>query len=173
MGISFVSELLHELKKLLEFQLEQASLKQPQTVGVVECPQSALSCTLKLNTKKQWNDSFENVQLVTFIHNTSYHLAIGCSPTVLFQEHEPMKPLDLRFNNTLIERFSPNSEYLIALQDAKKKTFFGTKVKLTEAYKKYRAYYDCKAEAKLLALFPHCVLPNPKLMTQSDFAVNC
>ena len=66
--------------------------------------------------------------------------------------------------------FSPNSEYVIALQDAMNKKFSETKFKLTEMYNKYRAYYDCKAEAKPLALFSYCLLLNPKLMTQSDFA---
>ena len=70
----------------------------------------------------------------------------------------------------MIERFSPNSEYVIALQDAMNKKFSETKFKLTEMYNKYRAYYDCKAEAKPLALFSYCLLLNPKLMTQSDFA---
>ena len=55
---SFVSELLHGLTKLLEIQLEHASLKHPQTVGVVERPHSALKRILKLNTTEQWNDSF-------------------------------------------------------------------------------------------------------------------
>ena len=165
LGTSFVSELLHELTKLLEIQLEHASLKHPQTVGVVERSHSALKRILKLNTNEQWNDWFKYVQLATFIHNTSYHSAIGCSPTVLFHGREPIKPLDLRFNNTLIERFSPNSEYVIALQDALNKKFSETKFKLTEMYNKYRAYYDCKAEAKPLALFSYCLLLNPKLMT--------
>ena len=142
LGTSFVSELLHELTKLLEVQLEHASLKHPQTVGVVERSHSALKRILKLNTIEQWNDWFKYVQLATFIHNTSYHSAIGCSPTVLFHGREPIKPLDLRFNNTLIERFSPNSEYVIALQDAMNKKFSETKFKLTEMYNKYRAYYD-------------------------------
>ena len=170
LGTSFVSELLHELTKLLEIQLEHASLKHPQTVGVVERSHSALKRILKLNTNEQWDDWFKYVQLATFIHNTSYHSAIGCSPTVLFHGREPIKPLDLRFNNTLIERFSPYSEYVIALQDAMNKKFSETKFKLTEMYNKYRAYYDCKAEAKPLALFSYSLLLNPKLMTQSDFA---
>ena len=123
LGTSFVSELLHELTKLLEIQLEHASLKHPQTVSVVERSHSALKRILKLNTIEQWNDWFKNEQLATFIHNTSYHSAIDCSPTVLFHGREPIKPLDLRFNNTLIERFSPNSEYVIALQDAMDKKF--------------------------------------------------
>ena len=115
LGTSFVSELLHELTKLLEIQIEHASLKHPQTVGVVERSDSALKRILKLNTNEQWNDWFKYVQLATFIHNTSHHSAIDCSPTVVFHRREPIKPLDLRFNNTLIERFTPNSEYLIAL----------------------------------------------------------
>ena len=169
LGTSFVSELLHELTKLLEIQLDHASLKHPQTVGVVERSHSALKRILKLNTNEQWNDWFKYVQLATFIHNTSYHSAIGCSHTVLFHGREPIKPLDLRFNNTLTERFFPNSEYVIALQDAMNKKFSETKFKLTEMYNKYRACYDCKAEAKPLALLSYCLLVNPKLTTQSDF----
>ena len=42
LGASFVSDLLHELTKLLEIQLEHASLKHPQKVGVGERSHSAL-----------------------------------------------------------------------------------------------------------------------------------
>ena len=56
LGTSFVSELLHELTKLLEVQLEHASLKHPQTVGVVERSHSELKRILKLNTNEQWHD---------------------------------------------------------------------------------------------------------------------
>ena len=123
LGTSFFSEIFHDLTKLNEIQLEHASLKHPQTVGVVERSHSALKRILKMNTKEQWNDWLKYVQLATFIHNTSYHSAIGCSPTVLFHGREPITPLDLRFNNTFIERFFPNSEYVIALQDAKNRNF--------------------------------------------------
>ena len=98
MGTSFVCELMHELTKLLETQLEHAISKHPQTVGVVESPHRALESILNLNTNEQWNDWFKYVQLANFIHNTSYHSAIGCSPTVLFHGREPLKPLDLRFS---------------------------------------------------------------------------
>ena len=56
---------MHELTKLLAIQLEHASLKQPQTVGVVERSQSALNCFFKLNPNEQWNDRFKKVQLAT------------------------------------------------------------------------------------------------------------
>ena len=48
------------------------------------------------------NDWFKHAQLALFILNTSCHSAIGCNPTVLFHGREPIKPLDLRFNNTLM-----------------------------------------------------------------------
>ena len=49
-GTSFVAELIHELSKFLEIQLKHASLKHPQTIGVVERSHAALKRILKLNT---------------------------------------------------------------------------------------------------------------------------
>ena len=146
---------MHELTKLLEVKLNHASLKLPQTLEVVERCHSAPKHIVKLNTKEQWTDWYKYVCLATFIYNTSYHSALGCSPTVLFYGHEPIKPLDLRFKNTMIERFSPNSGYVTALQDAKNKKFSETKLKLTEMYYRCRARYDCKAEVKPRPNFPY------------------
>ena len=56
LGTSLVSELLHELTKLLRTQLEHASLKHPQTVGIVERSHTAPKRILKLITIEQWND---------------------------------------------------------------------------------------------------------------------
>ena len=50
------------------------------------------------------------------------------------------------------------------------KKFSETKFKLTEMYNTYRAYFEWTAEPKPLTLFSYCLLLNPKLMTQSDFA---
>ena len=96
-----------------------------------------------------------------------------CSPPVLFHGREPTKSLDLRFNNFLIERFSPDSEYVFGIQDSKmflRMKFEDTELEHTELYNMYRAYYDYKDEAKLLAPFSYCLLLNSKLMIQSDFA---
>ena len=136
LGTAFVSELMHELTKMLEICLEHASLKHPQTVGVVERSHSALKRILKLNTNEQWNDWHKYVSLATFIHNTSYHFAIGCSPTVIFHGREPIKPLDVRFGNTTLERLEPTNEYVQTLQDAMLKKLDETKQRLTIMYNK-------------------------------------
>ena len=130
LGTAFVSELIHELTKMLKICLEHASLKHPQIVGVVERSHSALKRILKLNTNEQWNDWHKYVSLATFIHNTSYHFAIGCSPTVIFHGREPIKPLDVRFGNTTLERLEPTNEYVQTLQDAMLKKFDETKQRL-------------------------------------------
>ena len=158
------------MAKNLKIKLEHAILKHPQTLGVVERSHSALKRILKLNTQEQRNDWFKYVQLAVFIHNTSYHFAIGCSPTVLFHGREPLKHLDPRFNTTSLEQIQSNSEYVIALQDAMLKNFTETKEKLTVMYNKYRAYYDSKAEAQPLNQYSFCLLLNLKLTTQSEFS---
>ena len=76
------------------------------------------------------------VPLATFIVTTTYHSAFGCSPTVLFDGREPITPIDLRFNNTSIEVFSPNNEHVFAMQDTMNERVFETKLKLTEMYSK-------------------------------------
>ena len=75
------------------------------------------------------------------------------------------------FNKTSNERFLPNSEYVLALQDALKMKYTETKLKMFEMNILYRAYYDYKTEAKLLPIFAYCIFLNPKQMMQSDFPI--
>ena len=90
LGTSFVSEFFHELPKLPEIQVERASLRHLQTVGVVERSHGALKRILKISTTEQWSDWFKYVQLATVLHKTSYHSVIGCSSTVFLHGREPM-----------------------------------------------------------------------------------
>ena len=98
LGTSFVAELIHELSKLLEIQLEHASLKHPQTIGVVERSHAALKRFLKHNTDEKWRTWYRDVDLASFIHNT-YHSSIGRTPSSFFHGREPIKPIDLRFRS--------------------------------------------------------------------------
>ena len=102
LGTNFTSLLFHELAILLEIRLNHATLKHPQSIGVVERAHAALKRILRLHTNEQWNDWHKYVDLACFIHNTSYYSSIGCTPSLLFHGREPVKPLDLKFkNNTL------------------------------------------------------------------------
>ena len=170
LGTSFVAKLLHELTNLLEIKLQHASLKHPQSIGVVERSHSALKRILKLNTDEKWTTWYKYVDLATFIHNTSYHSSIGCTPSSLFHGREPIKPIDLRFRSHTLAQKELTSDYLVDLQDSLLEKFSHTKSRLLDAYHKYRTYYDKKAAAKPLVQKQYCLLLNPSLLTQSDFA---
>ena len=167
---SFVAKLLNELTDLLEIQLQHASLKHPQTIGVVERPHSPLKRVLKVNTDEKWNTWYRYVDFATFLHNTWYHSSIRCTPSSLFHGREPIKPIDLRFLSHILANKELTSDYFVDLQDSLLEPFSRTKSRLLDAYHKYRAYYDKKAAAKPLVNQQYCLLLNPSLLTQSDFA---
>ena len=169
-GTSFVAELIHELSKLLEIHLEHASLKHPQTIGVVERSHAAVKRILKLKTDEKWTTWYRYDDLATFIHNTSYHSSIGCTPSSLFHGREPIKPIDLRFRSHALAQKELTSYHLVDLQDSLLEQFSHTKLRLLDAYHKYRAYYDKKAAAKPLIQLQYCLLLNRSLLTQRDFA---
>ena len=78
LGSTFISELLKELTRLLEIELNHATLKHPQTIGTSERSHGPLKRILKLNSSDQWKDWHRYVPLATLIHNTSYRNAIKC-----------------------------------------------------------------------------------------------
>ena len=169
LGTSFVAKLLHELTDLLEIKMQHASLKHPQTIGLVETSHSALQGILKLNTDEKWTTWHKYVDLATFIHNTSYQSSIGCTPSSIFHGREPIKPCGLRFRSHTLAQKELTSDYLVDLQDSLLEKFSHTKSRLLDAYHKYRTYYDKKAAAKPLVQKQYSLLLKPSL-TQSDFA---
>ena len=151
LGTASTSELFAELAKLLEVQLQHASPKHAQTIGVVERSHSCLKRILKLNTTEQWSNWHKYTELACFIHNTSYHSVIHCTPSSLFHGREPLKPLDLRFSSHAISRLDTSSDFVTTLQDAISQEFRETKDKLVCMYHRYRTYYDQKAAANPIA----------------------
>ena len=154
LGTSFVAELIHELAKLIEIQLEHVSLKHPQTIGVVERSHATLKRLSKLNTDEKWTTWYRYVDLATFIDNTSYHSSIGCTPSSLFHGRELNKPTDLRFRSHTLAQKKLTSDYVVDLQCSLLEQFSHTKPRQLDH--KYRTYYDkknsCKANNATLVL---------------------
>ena len=88
----------------------------------------------------------------------------------MFHGRGPIKPVDLRFTSHSLAQKELTSDYLVLLQDSFLQQFSHTKLRILDAYHKYRAYYDKKAAAKPLMQHQYCLLLNPSLLTQSDFA---
>ena len=88
----------------------------------------------------------------------------------MFHGREPIEPIDLRFRSHTLAQKDLTSDYLVALQDSLLEHFSRNKLRLLDAYHKYRTYYDKKAAAKPLMQHQYCLLLNQSLLTQSDFA---
>ena len=169
LATNFVSNLMHELFKLLEIRLNHASLKHAQSL-VVERAHGALKRILKLNTNEQWTNWFKYVPLATYIYSTSFYSSIGCTPSSIFHGGKPIKPLDFRRSNKSMKSMDPRSDFVIELQDAMQEKFAENKSGLIHSYHKYRKYYDEKAKAHPLKNHEFCLVLNPRLMNQNDFA---
>ena len=112
LGTQFVSELFHALNRLLEIKISHASLKQPQTIGVVERAHAALTRILNLNSNQTFTNWHKYLNLATFIHNTSYHTSIGCAPTVIFHGRDPVTLLDIRFYSNCFQKSAFNYDFV-------------------------------------------------------------
>ena len=86
--------------------------KHLQTIGIVERSHAALARMLQLITNQAFTNWHKHVPLAAFIHSTSYHTSVGCSPTVLLHGREPMKPLDLSFYSNCIQKSASNTTLL-------------------------------------------------------------
>ena len=169
LGTQFVSDLFHELTQLLKIKVSHASLRHPQTIGVVKRAHADLTRILKLNSNQIFTNWHKYLNLATFIHNTSYHTSIGCAPTVIFHGRDPAKPLDIRFHSNCIQKSTFNYDFAESLRDEMLKKFQTTKESLAKSFNRYRRYYDQKARANPLKEQTYCLLLNPRLTKQSAF----
>ena len=167
---NFVANLLHELTDLLKIKLQDASLKHSQAIGAVERSHSALKRILKLNTDEKWTTWYKHVDQAAFLHNTPFHSSIGCTPSSIDHGRKNTRPSELRFRNHTLDQKELNSDDLVDLQDLLLAKFLHTKSRLLDAYHKYGTYYDKRAAAKALVQKRYCLLLNPSLLKQSDFA---
>ena len=169
-GSNFTSAMIRELADLLEIQLKHATVKHPQTVGVVERSHAALKKMLKIFQNATASNWHTFVDYACYSHNTSYHSSIRCAPTMLFHGHDPNTPLDLRYGPARNRRPVTHSKYLTEVSDRMAELHANAKENTIEAYLRFRRYYDKKAKAEPLRLHEYCLLLNPKLTTQNMFA---
>ena len=168
MGTAFTAKVMQELCKLLEVKLDYATVKHPQTVGSIERTHASLKQYLGIYENQIKRDWHNYVDLAVFVHNTSYHSSIGCTPTYLFHGRQPITPLDLRFNNKVIQNLETKYQFTNALQDRMNEVFSAARDATITAYNKYRHFYDRKASAAPLKKHKFCLLLNPKLTNVND-----
>ena len=159
------------LMRTAGIQIEQATVKHAQTIGMVECSHQRLKQILKINVatdSPQWD---KYINLAVMAHNTTYHQALRCTPSEVFYGRVPFNALELKFSNPLQCRTQETD--LTKLIDQVIEKYKQVNNNILQADHKYKRYYDRKPQASTLIVNDIVFLLNPKTTDQSDkMAIN-
>ena len=89
----------------------------------------------------QWH---KYVNMAVMAHNITYHQAIRCTPTEIFQGRVPFNALDVKFENPPTE--PRNTTDVSRILDNMNKKFQQTHDNIFEAFHKHKNYCDRKAQ---------------------------
>ena len=165
-GSAFTSSIMTELMRFAGIQIEHATVKYAQTIGMVERSLQRLKQILKINVaadSPQWD---KYVNLAIMAHNTTYHQALKCTPSEMFHGRVPFNALELKFSNPLQCRTQETDLTKLVDQVNEKQNQVNNNI--IQAYHKYKRYYDRKAQASPLKVNDFVFLLNPKITNQSD-----
>ena len=124
--------------KTAGIQIEHATVKHAQTIGMVERSHQKLKQILKINVaadSPQWD---KYVNLAVMAHNTTYHQSLKCTPSEVFHGRVPLNALDLKFSNPLQSRTQDTD--LTKLVDQVNEKYKQVNDNILQAYHKYKRF---------------------------------
>ena len=163
LGTVFTGNLIKNLSKTLGVKLKHATLKHAQTIGLLERSHASFKRALKVNENQLSSDWYNYVDVAVFAHNTTYHKAIGCPPSLLFHGREPYTSVDLRFNTSRQTLPNNHYDYISKLHSRMSELFVAARQNMVTSYHQNRKYYDRKCAASPLELHSYCLLLDPKV----------
>ena len=106
--------------------------------------------SLKIETGERRSLWHKYISIAVLNYNTSYHSSIGCEPSRVFHGRIPYNILDLKMGIRPQKIPSPNSEIAQDVLEQTETIFQDVRTNSMQAYIKYKAYYDKKANASKL-----------------------
>ena len=149
-GTAFMSHVIQEAAGVLGITLKHATTKHAQTIGLLEQSHASIKQALKIETGERrslWH-KYVNVAVQNYI--TSYHTSIGCEPSRVFHGRIPYKMLDLKLGIRPQQQPIPTSQIAQDVLDQTEMVHQDVRKNAMQAYIKYKAYYDKKANASQL-----------------------
>ena len=161
-GTAFTSQVTKEVAGILGITLKHATTKHAQTMGLLEQSDASIKQALKIETGERRSLWHKYVSIAVLNYNTSFHASIVCEPSRVFHGRIPYKILDLKMG--IRPQKIPSSDSQIA-QDVLEQTetiFQDVRKNAMQAYIKYKAYYDRKANASKLKKADYVCILQPK-----------
>ena len=143
----FMSHVIKEVAGVLGITIKHATTKHAQTNGLLEQSHASIKQALKIETGERRSLWHKNVSIAVLNNNTSYHASFGCEPIRVFHGRIPYKIHDLKMGIRPKKTPSPDSQTDQDVLEQTEMIFQDVRKNSMQAYIKYKAYYDKKANA--------------------------
>ena len=146
-GTAFITHVIKEVAGVLGITLKHATTKHAQTIGLLERSHMSIKQALKIETS-EWRSFWHKYVSIAVLHyNTSYHKSIGCEPSRVFHGRIPNNILDLKLGIRPQQQPISTSQIAQDVLDQTEMIHQDVRKNTMQAYIKYKAYYDKKANA--------------------------
>ena len=129
---------------------KHATTKHAQTSGPLERSHASIRQALKIETGERRSLWPIYVSIAVLNYNTSNHASIGCDPSRVFHGGNPYNILDLKIGICPQKPPPPDSQIAQDVLEQTETVFQDVRKNAMQAYIKYKAYYDRKANASKL-----------------------
>ena len=149
-GTAFTSNVIKEVAGVLGITIKHATTKHAQTIGLLERSHASIKQALKIEAGERRPLWHKYGSIAVLNYNTSYHSSIGCGPSRVFHGRIPYIILDLKMGIHPQKISSPVSEIAQDVLEQTEAIFQDVRKNAMQAYIKYKAYYDRKANPSKL-----------------------
>ena len=161
-GTEFTSHVIKEVAGVLGITLKHTTTKHAQTIGLLERSHASNKQSLKNETAERRSLWHKYISIAVLSYNTSYHSSIGCEPSRVFHGCIPYNILDLKLGIRPQKIPAPDSEIAQDVLEQTETIFQDVRRNAMQAYIKYKAYYDKKANATKLKQYDYVYILQPK-----------
>ena len=162
-GTAFMSNVIKEVAGVLGITLKQATAKHAQTIGWLERSQASIKQALKIESGERKSLWHKYINIAVLNYNTSYHTSsIGCKLNRVFHGRIPCNVLDLKLGIRPQQQPIPTSKIAQEVLEQTEMIHQDVRKNIMQAYIKYKAYYDKKANASKLKEADYVYILQPK-----------
>ena len=161
-GTAFTSHVIKEVAGVLGITLKHATTKHAQTIGLLERSHTSIKQSLKIEKGERRSLWHKYVSIAVLNYNKSCHSSIGCQPSRVFHDRIPYNIFDLKLGIRPQKIPAQDSEIAQDVLEQAETIFQDVRRKAMQAYIKYKAYYDKKANATKLKQSDYVYILQPK-----------
>ena len=161
-GTAFMSQVIKEETGVLGITLKHATTKHAQTIGLLERSHASIKQALKIETGERRSLWHKYINIAVLNYNTSYHTNIGCEPSRVLHGRFPYYVLDIKLGIRPQQQPIPSSQIAQEVLEQTEMIHQDVRKNIMQAYIKYKAYYDKKANTSKLKEAEYVYILQPK-----------